>query len=55
MGGAGGLITYVVSFLWVLKTVRCLVPGCPEVATSAGRMREHFMYMNFFDRIMFVQ
>ena len=49
--GGGGGITYVVSLPWVLKTVRCPVPGCPEIAHSAGRMREHLMYRNFFVRI----
>ena len=29
--------------------------GCPAVAYSAGRMREHFMYRHFFSRIEVVQ
>ena len=51
----GGAITFVVSFPRLLKTVRCPVPGCPAVAHSAGRMREHFMYRYFFARIAVVQ
>ena len=37
--GRGVKIAYVVSFPRVLNTVRCLVPGCPAVAHSAGHMR----------------
>ena len=39
----------------MLKTVRCLITGCTDVAHSAGRLREHFMYRNFFLRIAVVQ
>ena len=31
---------FVVSSPRVLKSVKCLVLGCPEVAHSAGRLRE---------------
>ena len=48
-------MTYMVSFPRVLKTVRFPLPGCPEVAHSAGRMREHFMYRNFLSQIEVVQ
>ena len=44
-----------VSFPRVLKMVSSLVTGCPEVAHSVGRLREHFMYIHFFLRIVVVQ
>ena len=44
-----------VSFPQVLKTVRCPVTGCPEVAHSAGRMRGNFMYRHFLDRKVVLQ
>ena len=44
-----------VYFPRVLKTVICPVLGCPEIAHSAGRMRENFMYRHFFARIAVVQ
>ena len=44
-----------VSFLRVLKTARLPVTGCLEVAYSMGRMREHFMYRQFFLLIVAVQ
>ena len=44
-----------VSFPRVLKMVSGLVTGCPEVAHSVGRLREHFMYRHFFLRIVVVQ
>ena len=50
--GGGGVVTYVVSFPWVLKAVIFPLPGCPAVAHSFGRMREHFMYRHFFSRIV---
>ena len=43
----GGTTTYVVYFPRVLQKVKCLVPGCPVVAHSAGRLRKHFMYRHF--------
>ena len=43
----GGSVTYVVSFLRVLKTVKCLVTGWTAVEYSAVRMRKHFMYRHF--------
>ena len=36
--------TYVVSFPWILQSVRCLVPGCPAKAYSVGRLLKHFMF-----------
>ena len=51
----GGSITYVLSFPWVMKMVRCPVPGCTEVAHIAGQTREHFMYRHFFACIAMVQ
>ena len=39
-----GITTYVVSFPRILQSVRCLVPGCPAVAHSAGRLQENFMF-----------
>ena len=44
-----------VYFPRVLKTVRCLVTGCPAVAHITGRLREHFMYRHFFLPIAVVQ
>ena len=55
IGGGGGAVTYVFSFLRMLKAVRCPVIGCPEVAHSTGHMTEHFMYRHFFSRIAVVQ
>ena len=52
--GGGGVI-YVVSFPCVLKTVKYLVTGCPEVAHSTGRLRKLFVYRHFFSRIAVVQ
>ena len=40
---------------WILKTVKCPVIGCPEVAHSAGQLREHFMFRHFFLWIAVVQ
>ena len=47
--------TYVVSFPRVLKTVKFPVTGCPEVAHSAGRLRENFVYWHFLLRVAVVQ
>ena len=44
-----------VSFPCVLKTVKYLVTGCPEVAHSTGRLRKLFVYRHFFSRIAVVQ
>ena len=44
-----------VSFPRVLKTVIRPVSGCPEVAHSAGQMREHFMYRHLFSHKVVVQ
>ena len=40
---------------WVLKMMRCPVTGFLSVVHSAGRLREHFMYRQFFSRIVVVQ
>ena len=40
IGGGGVPVPYVVSFSQMLKTVVFPVTGCPEVAHSAGRLRE---------------
>ena len=50
-----GPATYVVSFPGVLQEVKYLVPGCPAVAHSAGRPREHFMYCHFRSKVEVVQ
>ena len=55
IGGEGVSVTYVVSFPRLLKMVRCPVTGCPSVFHSMDRMRERFMYRNFFSRITVVQ
>ena len=44
-----------VYFPLVLKMVSILVTGCPEVAHSVGRLREHLMYIHFFLRIVVMQ
>ena len=48
LGGRGEPTTYMVSFPWVLNMSKFLVTGSTEVAHSAGRLREHFMYQHFF-------
>ena len=55
IGEGGRPITYVVYLPRLLKTVRCSVPGYPEVANSAGRMRENFMNRHFFAWISVVK
>ena len=42
--GGGVTETYVVSFPRVLKSVACLVDGCPERAHNPDRLRDNFMY-----------
>ena len=44
-----------VSLPKVLKEVICPVPGCPAVAHSAGRLREHFMHFRFRSKAEVVQ
>ena len=48
-------ITYVVSFPRVLKTVYFPVQGCPEVAHSAGILRDYFVYQNFWSKVEVLQ
>ena len=50
-----GPTTYLVSFPMVLHSARCLVPGFPAVAHSVGRLREHFMFRQFWSQIAVVQ
>ena len=50
-----GSATYMVSLPRVLHEVKCLVPGCPSVAHSAGRPHEHFMYCHFRSKVAVVQ
>ena len=50
-----GPTKYVVSFPKVLQEVRCLVPGFPAVAHSAGRVCEHFMFRHFRSKVAVVQ
>ena len=52
--GGGEPTTYVVSFPRVLKTLEFLVPGCPSVAHSMGRLSNHFMYRHFCLRVAVV-
>ena len=48
VNGVGvGPSTYVVSFPRLLKEVKCLVPGCLEVAHSAVRLHKFFIYLHF--------
>ena len=51
----GETTTYVVSLPRVLQTVKCLVPGCPAVPHSVGRIWEHFMYHHFWSKVAVVQ
>ena len=51
----GGPTTYVVYLPKVLQEVRCPVPGCPEVAHSAGRLHKHFMFCHFRSMVAVVQ
>ena len=39
----------------MLKTVRCPVTGCLEVAHSAGLLGEHFVYRHFSSQIAVMQ
>ena len=39
----------------VLKTLRCLVIGCPAVAYSAGCLRGNFIYIHFLSRVAVLQ
>ena len=41
----GGLEVYKVSFPWILKSVDCLVEGCPDKAKSPGRLRENLCFV----------
>ena len=50
-----GLTTYIVYFPRVLQEVGFPVPGCPEVAHSAERIREHVMYRHFQSQVTVVQ
>ena len=43
IGGRGPYI-YKVLFPRILKSVECLVEGCPERSNTPGRMRGHLMY-----------
>ena len=38
-----------------LQLMRCPVPGCLTVSNSAGRLREHFMYLHFWSQVEVVQ
>ena len=51
----GGPYTYAVYFPRVLQEVKCLVPGCPSEAHSAGRLHEHFIYRHFKFNVVVVQ
>ena len=53
--GRGGPTTYVVHFPRVLKTVDFPVQGCPEVAHSARRLRDYFVYQNFWSKVEVLQ
>ena len=50
-----GPTTYVVSFPRLLQTVKCLVPRCPAVVRSVGRIQEHFVYRHFWYKVVMVQ
>ena len=55
VGGGGGGTTYVVSLSRVIHSVRCPMPGCPEVAHSAGKLHDHFIYRHFWSQVVVVQ
>ena len=42
--GGRGLEVYKVSFPRILKSVDCLMEGCPAKAKTPGRLREHFIF-----------
>ena len=50
-GVGEGPTTYVVSSPKVLQELICPVPGCPEVAHSAGTLHENFIFCNFRSRV----
>ena len=50
-----GPITYVVSFPRVFQEVKYPVPGCLLVAHSVGRLQEHFIYRNFWSKVVVVK
>ena len=39
----------------LLKLLKYPVPVCPEVAHSTGRLRENFMYQNFWSQVVVLQ
>ena len=45
--GGGGRYTYMVYFPRFLNSVTCKVEGYPKRIHTLGRIREHFMYMNW--------
>ena len=45
--GGGGLEVYNVFFLRIIKSVECLVEGCPARAKNPGGLREHFMFRHW--------
>ena len=45
--GGGGPETYKLLFLRILKSVECLVEGCPERGKTPGRLRDNFMYLHW--------
>ena len=47
--------TYVVSLPRVLQKAKFPAPGCPEVAHSAGRLREHLIYRHFWSKMAVFQ
>ena len=53
--GGGGLETYVVSFLRILKLVECLVEGCLVKTNNPGRLRDHFMYQHWKSKVVILQ
>ena len=55
LGGEVGPATYVVYFPRFLKTVHCLMLGCPAIAHSADRIPEQFIYAHFHSRVVVLQ
>ena len=53
--GGGGPETYVVSFLWLLKSVAFPVDGCSEKTNNLGRLRKHLMCWHWKAKVVITQ
>ena len=53
--GGGGLETYKVSFLRILKLMECLVEGCPARSKNPGILKKIFMYRHWKLKVAIMQ